>query len=127
MKLYTPSATQLLTTLVLAGSYPSVFAQSAVNNYGFSDSDNATHIQRQTWLQRNWQLLLIIIATLFVVILLTWYIVRSVKDMRRRLALANEQETCNLKGYERLPFQRSPTLDKYQQPDSPPPEYSHRY
>lgn len=90
-----------------------------VDDTGFKQNDNTAEPEQESWLKKNDRYIFIIVIGLLIVGLLIWYIVRSVKDMRKRLALENEKQMYML--------EQATAANPYQQPPSTMPLQQHGY
>lgn len=66
--------------------------QQQVNDTGFKDGDNEADNDQKSWLSQHHRYVFVIVIAVIVLALLTWYIVRSVKGMRKRLEVDNEKQ-----------------------------------
>ncbi|KAI7858083.1 hypothetical protein BDC45DRAFT_532363 [Circinella umbellata] len=76
---------------ILFWSYTAL-AQQQVDDTGFKDGDNEANHEQKSWLSQNHRYVFVIVIAVIVLALLTWYIVRSVKGMRKRLEVDNEKQ-----------------------------------
>lgn len=117
---FDPAATQTLTS---------------VETNGFNDNNINTSAPEESWLKQHNRYVFIIVLVLLVVALLIWYIVRSIRGMRKRLASENQGQMMmmqNTQGFpERVPvdnsgFHKMPDYNPAQQQQQQQ-SYSHRY
>lgn len=99
-------------------------SMTSVETNGFNDNNINTSTQEESWLKQHNRYVFIIIIGLVVLALLIWYIVRSIRNMRRKLASENQghmmmQETIDTNGFHKMPDY--PSQQQQQQP------YEHRY
>ncbi|KAI9319170.1 hypothetical protein BX666DRAFT_1923768 [Dichotomocladium elegans] len=66
-------------------------AQSSVDDTGFQSNDNQSANKEESWLKKNDRYIFIIVIGLVLLGLIIFYIVKSVKGMRKRLASENEK------------------------------------
>ncbi|KAI8138674.1 hypothetical protein BJV82DRAFT_582668 [Fennellomyces sp. T-0311] len=66
--------------------------QAQVDTTGWNPDENYDKGDEKSWLEQHGRFAFIIVIGLLVLGLLIWYIVRSVKGMRRRLKMENENQ-----------------------------------
>lgn len=106
-----------------------------VSTNGFNDSDTNINQPHQSWIQQNDRYVFIIIIVLFVVAILIWYVVRSIRGMRQRLATENQGHMMMMQGgkgfSETIPvdntgFHKMPDYSASSQAQNQQ-QYTHRY
>ncbi|KAI9260503.1 hypothetical protein BDA99DRAFT_538114 [Phascolomyces articulosus] len=109
-----------------------------VDDTGFKDGDNESSTQEESWLKQNHRYVFVIVIGVIVLALLIWYIVRSVKGMRKRLEHDNEkqlymiqQATAGGGGYhspinETIPVSQH-SYQKFDSTANAPVYHTHRY
>lgn len=126
--------------LVLCGLCAAVMAQQnvpTVDDNGFKDQTNQPDEDNQSWLEKHDRYIFIIVIGILLLSLLIWYIVRSVRGMRKRLARENEQMMQPPPPYYNQPISEAVTvpMSGYQKLDTPAAstaangqvQYTHRY
>ncbi|KAI8334854.1 hypothetical protein EDC96DRAFT_525262 [Choanephora cucurbitarum] len=116
---------------------PTPTVSPKVSTNGFDDQNVNQTPQQESWLRQHDRYVFIIVIALFVVAILIWYIVRSIRGMRTRLAEENRNQMTmvqNISGgghgfSETIPvdnngFQKMPEYPGTPQQQQP---YSHRY
>lgn len=99
---------------------------TSVATNGFNDDDINTSKEQESWLKQHDRYVFIIVIVLVVLAVLIWYIVRSIRNMRRKLASENQghmmamQETIDTNGFQKMP-------DYSHQPQPQQQPYEHRY
>ncbi|KAI8370548.1 uncharacterized protein BYT42DRAFT_502395 [Radiomyces spectabilis] len=68
------------------------FTAALAQDDGFKSSGNESKDKQESWLQQHDRFIFIIIIGLLLLGLLIWYIVRSVKGMRKRLERENQDQ-----------------------------------
>lgn len=114
------------------------FAQApVVDTNGFDGSDANMEKKEESWLEQNDRYIFVIVLSLLVLGLITWYVVRSIRGMRRRLAHENQGHMMMIQGVnhgggfpETVPvdhngFQKMPDYSVPQQKEAQ--QYTHRY
>ncbi|CDS13247.1 hypothetical protein LRAMOSA05425 [Lichtheimia ramosa] len=102
-------------------------AQS-VDDTGFKENDNTAAPEQESWLKKNDRYVFVIVIGLLIVGLLIWYIVRSVKGMRKRLALENEKQMYMLEQATAAnPTSTMPLQQHGYQKFDTVPHHTHRY
>jgi flagellar biosynthesis/type III secretory pathway M-ring protein FliF/YscJ len=130
---------------IILVSLSAVLAQNpsgVVNTDGFRDQSNDTTQQQESWLKKNDRYIFIIFLVLLFLAILIWYVVRSIRSMRQRLASENQghmmmiqnvsggQNNTNHSGFsETVPIDNN---GFHKMPDYPGPpqqqqQYTHRY
>ena len=66
--------------------------QAQVDTTGWNPDENYDKDQNKSWLEQHGRFAFVIVIGLLVLGLLIWYIVRSVKGMRRRLKMENDNQ-----------------------------------
>jgi flagellar biosynthesis/type III secretory pathway M-ring protein FliF/YscJ len=101
---------------------------TSVATNGFNDKDMNTSDQQESWLKQHDRYVFIIVLVLLVLGVIIWYIVRSIRNMRRKLASENQghmmmvQETIDTNGFQKMTdYPQQPQQQSQQQP------YEHRY
>lgn len=116
---FNPTATQSITS---------------VETNGFNTNNVNSSAPQESWLKQHDRYVFIIVLALLVLAVLIWYVVRSIRGMRKRLAAENQGQMMmmqNTQGFpERVPvdnsgFQKMPDYPTTTQQQTPP--YSHRY
>ncbi|KAI9470432.1 hypothetical protein BDB00DRAFT_880135 [Zychaea mexicana] len=126
-----------LLTAALFWSY-ALAQTTSVDDTGFNQGDNEADAEQKSWLEQNHRYVFVIVIGVLVLALLIWYIVRSVKGMRKRLEHDNEkqlymiqQATAGGGGYQSPINETIPVSQHgYQKFDSPanaPVYHTHRY
>lgn len=69
-----------------------IAAAQTVQDTGFQENDGNMGPEQESWLQRNDRYIFIIVVGLVIFGLLIWYIVASIRGMRKRLARENEKQ-----------------------------------
>lgn len=83
----------MLNILLLTAFFWSLaLAQTKVDDTGFTEGDNEAQDQQKNWLEQHHRYVFVIVIGVLVLALLVWYIVRSVKGMRRRLKMENDNQ-----------------------------------
>ncbi|ORY96601.1 hypothetical protein BCR43DRAFT_491959 [Syncephalastrum racemosum] len=102
-----------------------------VNDSGFNENQDNQPKKEESWLQKNDRYIFIIVIGLVILGLLIWYIVRSIKGMRKRLARDNErhmymvqQATANVPEHVPIPMNG---YQKFDNGSSTMMHHSHRY
>lgn len=67
-------------------------AVPSVNTTGWNDNGGEPPKQQKSWLEQHGRFAFVIVVGLVVLALVIWYIVRSVKGMRKRLKQENENQ-----------------------------------
>ncbi|KAI9496718.1 hypothetical protein BDB00DRAFT_741899, partial [Zychaea mexicana] len=67
-------------------------ASPTVDASGFNPQDGAPEEEEKSWLEQHGRFAFVIVIGLLILGLLIWYIVRSVKGMRRRLKMENDNQ-----------------------------------
>ncbi|KAI8639337.1 hypothetical protein BD408DRAFT_421610 [Parasitella parasitica] len=112
-----------------------VFAQQTptVLTNGFHEDNNSSNEKHESWLQKNDRYVFIIILSLLILAILIWYIVRSIKSMRKRLADENQGHMMMVQNASGGGFSENVPVDSNgfhkvpDYPQQPPPQYNHRY
>ncbi|KAI8390324.1 hypothetical protein BD560DRAFT_380648 [Blakeslea trispora] len=148
----TASVTNLTTASIIPSSTSSVVASiisssavptstpsppPKVSTDGFNDRNVNQEPHHESWLRQHDRYVFIIVIALFVVAILIWYVVRSIRGMRTRLAADNRNQMTmvqNISGgghgfSETIPvdnngFQKMPEYSGATQQQQP---YAHRY
>ncbi|KAI9246527.1 hypothetical protein BY458DRAFT_527840 [Sporodiniella umbellata] len=131
-----------LTVLIVLFQCSVVFAQNPTgiplspttnSDQGFDASGNMVKENQESWLKQHNRFVFIIIIALFFVALLIWYIARSIRGMRQRLAQDNQQNMTMLQNSSgRTDISETITVPSdsfHKLPDysSQKVEYTHRY
>ncbi|CEP19004.1 hypothetical protein [Parasitella parasitica] len=117
----------LLLSAVVAQQTPTV------STNGFREDNNDSDEKHESWLQKNDRYIFIIILSLLILAILIWYIVRSIKSMRKRLADENQGHMMmvqNVSGggfSETVPVDANGFHKMSDYPQQQPPQYTHRY
>ncbi|KAI7875291.1 hypothetical protein K492DRAFT_173645 [Lichtheimia hyalospora FSU 10163] len=69
-----------------------VQAQQVVDPTGWNPNDGSSQPEQKSWLEQHGRIALVVVLGVAVLALVAWYIVRSVKGMRKRLQNENEQQ-----------------------------------
>ncbi|KAJ8653486.1 hypothetical protein O0I10_010814 [Lichtheimia ornata] len=69
-----------------------VQAQQVVDPTGWNPNEGSSQPEQKSWLEQHGRIALVVVLGVAVLALVTWYIVRSVKGMRKRLQNENEQQ-----------------------------------
>ena len=125
----------MLNILLLTAFFWSLaLAQTKVDDTGFTEGDNEAQDQQNNWLEQHHRYVFVIVIGVLVLALLVWYIVRSVKGMRKRLEHDNEKQLYMIQqatagGYHSPINETIPVSQAYQKFDSTAnaPMYQHRY
>ncbi|KAF1798446.1 hypothetical protein V8B55DRAFT_1525458 [Mucor lusitanicus] len=115
-----------------------VFAQQgpSVATDGFNDQLNNSNAPQESWLKQNDRYIFIIVLVLFFLAILIWYIVRSIKGMRKRLAAENQGHMMMVQNASGGGFSETVPVDANgfhkmpdypQQPQQQQQQYTHRY
>lgn len=120
-----------LSSVVLAQQTPNVSANGFNDDYGNSD------VKEESWLKKNDRYVFIIVLVILVLSILIWYIVRSIKSMRKRLAAENQGHMMMVQNASGGGFSETVPVDGngfHKMPDYPQPQqmqqqqqYTHRY
>jgi flagellar biosynthesis/type III secretory pathway M-ring protein FliF/YscJ len=107
---------------------------TSVETNGFNDNNVNTSAPQESWLKQHDRYVFIIVLVLLVVGILIWYIVRSIRGMRKRLATDNQGQMMMMQssnfpervpvdnnGFQKMPDYTTPSQQEQQQ------SYSHRY
>ncbi|CAO3610047.1 unnamed protein product [Cunninghamella echinulata] len=103
---------------------------------GFNGNADEPHQHEQSWIQKNHNYVIIIVIVLVLLGIILYYIVRSVKGMRKRLARENEQQLQMLnqmqQPYNPQPSHPPPMMDgykydQYHHQQQQPPAHNYRY
>ncbi|KAI8638145.1 hypothetical protein BD408DRAFT_423407 [Parasitella parasitica] len=94
------SAHSIPTSVIPSSTDPSIptttsthtHAVPSVQSTGWDANEYTNPGNQQSWLRQNNRFVFIIFVGLFIVAILIWYIVRSIKGMRKRLAQENEAQ-----------------------------------
>ncbi|CAO3600754.1 unnamed protein product [Absidia cylindrospora] len=70
---------------------------------GFHDDQNNEAPQQENWLKQHNRFVFVIVIGLLIVALILWYIVRSIKGMRKRLREENQAQTDMLQKFSTPP------------------------
>ncbi|ORZ24499.1 hypothetical protein BCR42DRAFT_403072 [Absidia repens] len=82
-----------------------------VSTTGFNPNEDApVNHNQQSWIQRDHNYIIVIVAVFIVVGLILYYIVRSMRGMRQRLVYENEQQLHMLNQMQ--PHQPYPPIDE---------------
>ncbi|KAI7862299.1 hypothetical protein BDF14DRAFT_1857790 [Spinellus fusiger] len=71
-------------------THSSDYAQHTVDTSGFDSSNNSKPSSPQSWLKENNRFVFVVVLGGIALILLIWYIVKSVQGMRKRLERENQ-------------------------------------
>ncbi|CDS10409.1 hypothetical protein LRAMOSA03085 [Lichtheimia ramosa] len=116
---------------VLVNASSLVHAQQ-VDPTGWNPNEGSSQPEQKSWLEQHGRIALVVVLGVAVLALVTWYIIRSVKGMRKRLQNENEQQA---RAIEQITHSRHPPLNEpaaaHQKsapsspttPTSPPPRY----
>ncbi|CEP07465.1 hypothetical protein [Parasitella parasitica] len=85
----TPSSTDQSTSTTTSTHTHTV---PSVQSTGWDANEYTKPENQQSWLRQNNRFVFIIFVGLFIIAILIWYIVRSIKGMRKRLAQENEAQ-----------------------------------
>ncbi|KAI9356433.1 hypothetical protein BD770DRAFT_390220 [Pilaira anomala] len=118
---------------VLGQKTDTITPATEVSPAGFDDTNANLHVNDESWISKNEKYIIIAVVLFVVFCLLIWYITRSIRGMRERLAKENQNHMMMIQGVngsgisETVPvdshgFQK---MSEYQQ--SPPGQYTHRY
>lgn len=77
---------------VSANAPGQVQAQQVVDPTGWNPNEGSSQPEQKSWLEQHGRIALVVVLGVAVLALVTWYIVRSVKGMRKRLQNENEQQ-----------------------------------
>lgn len=90
---------------------------------GWNSNENEQSTNQQSWLRQNNRFVFVIFVGLFVAAILIWYIVRSIKGMRKRLAQENQAQLYMIQ--QASPQQQPPRNDRVipELTQTPPPVY----
>ncbi|KAG2201894.1 hypothetical protein INT46_004614 [Mucor plumbeus] len=120
----TPSFTvsdSLSTTATNANAIPTV------QGTGWNSNENEQSKNQQSWLRQNNRFVFVIFVGLFVAAILIWYIVRSIKGMRKRLEQENQAQLYMIQQASSPPTQQQqqPRNDRVipELTQTPPPVY----
>ena len=67
-------------------------ARPTVDPTGFNPAEGAPEKEKKSWLEQHGRFAFIIVIGLLILGLLIWYVARSVKSMRKRLAMENDNQ-----------------------------------
>ncbi|KAL9553060.1 hypothetical protein MBANPS3_003462 [Mucor bainieri] len=101
-------------------------SSSNTNGTGWNSNENEQAKDQQSWLRQNNRFVFVIFVGLFVVAILIWYIVRSIKGMRKRLEQENEAQLYMMQQASAPPQQQPPPRNDRVIPEltqTPPPAY----
>ncbi|EPB91327.1 hypothetical protein HMPREF1544_01844 [Mucor circinelloides 1006PhL] len=114
-----------------------ILAQQTPNvaTNGFNGDLNSSKAPEESWLKKNDRYVFIIVLVLFFLAILIWYIVRSIKSMRKRLAAENQGHMMMVQNASGGGFSETVPVDNngfHKMPDYPQPpqqqqQYTHRY
>lgn len=124
----------LLVLLFCSVAYAQSDTFPPVTPTGFNGDDANLYHRNESWIEQNEKYIIIAVVVVFVLAILIWYIVKSIRGMRKRLAKENQANMMMMQGNsgisETVPvdghgFQKmtdySVTPHQQQQP------YTHRY
>ncbi|KAI9485591.1 MAG: hypothetical protein EXX96DRAFT_545723 [Benjaminiella poitrasii] len=111
---------------------------TTVSPNGFNDVDNNIDAPHESWLKKNDRYVFIIVLALLFLAIIIWYIVRSIRSMRKRLAAENHGHMMmiqNASGVSQAFSETVPVNDGFHKipdyPGHPLPQqqqqYMHRY
>ncbi|CAO3697260.1 unnamed protein product [Rhizopus stolonifer] len=106
---------------------------TTISDNGFNTNGNTVEENHESWLKRHNRFVFIIVIALFLLAILIWYITRSIRGMRQRLAQENQQNMTmlqNAAGRTDIPETIPVPSDSFHKvPDysSQKTEYTHRY
>ncbi|KAL7331423.1 hypothetical protein PS15p_203617 [Mucor circinelloides] len=103
-----------------------VNAVPTVQGTGWNSNENEQAKDQQSWLRQNNRFVFVIFVGLVVVAILIWYIVRSIKGMRKRLEQENEAQLYMMQQASATQQHQSPPRNDRVIPEltqSPPPAY----
>ncbi|KAI7849163.1 hypothetical protein BDC45DRAFT_521361 [Circinella umbellata] len=67
-------------------------ARPTVDSTGFNPEEGTPEEEKKSWLEQHGRFAFIIVIGLLILGLLIWYVARSVKGMRKRLAMENDNQ-----------------------------------
>ncbi|KAG2215848.1 hypothetical protein INT45_004423 [Circinella minor] len=87
----------LLLSILLLGKVSFIEAQEeptrpTVDPTGFNPAEGTPEEEKKSWLEQHGRFAFIIVIGLLILGLLIWYVARSVKSMRKRLAMENDNQ-----------------------------------
>lgn len=85
-----------LSIILLSLSF--VFCQQTVTPNGFNAEDNNISHPQESWLKRNDRFVFVIVVSVLVLSILIWYVVRSIRSMRKRLVQDNQNQMVMIQG-----------------------------
>ncbi|GAA5803560.1 hypothetical protein EDC94DRAFT_611054 [Helicostylum pulchrum] len=106
-----------------------------VNPTGFNSDDANLYHRDESWISKNEKYIIIAVVVVVVFAILTWYIVKSIRGMRKRLARENQANMIMMQGNgggisETVPLD-SHGFQKMSEYSVTPPQqqqpYTHRY
>ncbi|GAN06377.1 hypothetical protein MAM1_0121c05859 [Mucor ambiguus] len=109
-----------------SSSNTNVNAVPTVQGTGWNSNENEQAKDQQSWLRQNNRFVFVIFVGLVVVAILIWYIVRSIKGMRKRLEQENEAQLYMMQQASAPHQQQPPPHNDRAIPEltqSPPPAY----
>ncbi|KAI8062288.1 uncharacterized protein B0P05DRAFT_556400 [Gilbertella persicaria] len=125
------------TSVISSSSIPTTTAPPKVSTDGFNDQDTNVKPAEESWLKQHDRYVFIIVIVLFFLAILIWYVVRSIRGMRKRLATDNQNHMMMVQNVssggqgfsETIPidnngFQKMPD---YPSPPQQQQQYTHRY
>ncbi|KAI7902619.1 uncharacterized protein BX663DRAFT_509878 [Cokeromyces recurvatus] len=127
---------QLLPATATVAQQP--LSTTEVSTDGFNSTSNNLNTPQESWLQKNHRYVFIIVLVLLFLAIFTWYIIKSVCGMRKRLAAENQNHiimTQNASGVSQLFSEKVSVVNDgfYKMPDYPgnqqqqQQQYMHRY
>ncbi|ORY93551.1 hypothetical protein BCR43DRAFT_497130 [Syncephalastrum racemosum] len=82
----------LFLSVAHAQESPTTAAESPVSTHGWNGTSNNPPAEHKSWLAQHGRFAFVIVLGVLVLALLIWYIVRSIRGMRKRLQRENENQ-----------------------------------